>query len=58
LEANWQVIKRQKEDNSENGKEYVWLTKTPSQNLMLDRQVLIIKERLVGHKSFLPQEVV
>jgi hypothetical protein len=37
LEANWQVIKRQAEDNFENGKKYVGLIETPSQNLMLDR---------------------
>jgi hypothetical protein len=37
LEANWQVIERQTEENFENGEEYVGLTKTPSQNLMLER---------------------
>jgi hypothetical protein len=36
LEANQQVIERQIEDNIENGEEYVGLTKTPYQNLMLD----------------------
>jgi hypothetical protein len=37
LEANWQVIERQIEDNLENGEEYVGLTETPYRNLMLDR---------------------
>jgi hypothetical protein len=36
LEVNWQVIENQIKDNFENGKEYVGLTKTPCQNLMLD----------------------
>jgi hypothetical protein len=31
---------------------------TPYWNLMLDRQILRIKERPTGHKSFLPQEMV
>ncbi len=34
------------------------LQKPHIENLMLDRQILIIEERLVGHSSFLPQEVV
>jgi len=34
------------------------LTETAYWNLMLDRQIMIIEERLVGHKSFLPQKVV
>jgi uncharacterized protein (UPF0335 family) len=37
LEANRQVIERQKEDNNENGEEDAWLTKTPYWNLMLDK---------------------
>jgi hypothetical protein len=37
LEANWQVIKIQTENNLEIGKEYVGLTKTPYRNLMLDK---------------------
>jgi len=36
----------------------VGITKTPYLNLMLDKQVLKTKERLTGHMSFLPQEVV
>jgi hypothetical protein len=32
--------------------------KTPYQNLMLDRRMLKTKERPMGHRSFLPQEVV
>ncbi len=58
LEANHQIIKRQIEDNLENGEEYVGLTKTSYHNLMLDRWVLRMKERLIGHMSFLPQGVV
>jgi hypothetical protein len=27
LEANWQIIKKQIENNLENGEEYTWLTK-------------------------------
>jgi hypothetical protein len=50
--------KSQTEDNIENGKEDVRLTKTPYWNLMLDRRVLRIEKRPMGHKSFLPQEVV
>jgi hypothetical protein len=45
------------EKNLENGKEYASLTQSPCQNLMLDQQVLRIKERYARHKSFLPQEV-
>jgi hypothetical protein len=37
LEANWQVIEKQKRNNFDNGKEYAWLTKTPYQNLMLNK---------------------
>jgi hypothetical protein len=40
LEANWQVIESQIKDNFENGEEYTGLTKTPSQNLMLDKRIL------------------
>jgi hypothetical protein len=36
----------------------VGITKTPYQNLMLDKQVMRTKERHVRHRSFLPQEVV
>jgi hypothetical protein len=38
--------------------EFARLTKTPYRNLMLDKKVLRIEERLVGHKPFLPREVV
>jgi hypothetical protein len=58
LEANRQVIESHTEDNLENGKEYAGLTKTHIKNLMLDKQMLRIKERPIGHKSFLPQEMV
>jgi len=58
FKANQQVIKSQTKDNFENGKEYVGLRETPFQNLMLDRRVLRIEERLARHRSFLPQEVV
>jgi hypothetical protein len=58
LEANRQVIENQTENNFENGEEYARLTETPYQNLMLDKLVLIIEEKFVGHMSFLPQEVV
>jgi hypothetical protein len=58
LEANWHVIERQTKDNLENGEEYAGLTKTPYQNLTLDIRVLKTEVRPVGHKSFLPQEVV
>jgi hypothetical protein len=58
LEANWQVIEKQTKDNLENGEEYAGLTKIPYHNLMLDKQVRRIEERPMGHKSFLPQEVV
>jgi hypothetical protein len=40
LEANYQVIESQIENNLENGKEYARLIKTPYQNLMLDRRIL------------------
>jgi hypothetical protein len=54
LEANWQVIERPIENNLENKKEYVGLTETPYQNVMLDKRVLKIEGRLAGHRSFLP----
>jgi hypothetical protein len=37
LEANWQVIERQIKNNLENGKEYAGPTKTPYQNLTLNK---------------------
>jgi hypothetical protein len=58
LEANRQVIKRQIEDNIENGEEDARLTETPYRNLMLDKWVLRTKERQVRHMLFLPQKVV
>jgi len=58
LEANWQVIESQTKDNLKNGEEYARLTRTPYRNLMLDKRVLRIEERLAGHMSFLAQEVV
>jgi hypothetical protein len=58
LEVNQQVIEKQIEDNVKNGHEYARLIETPYWSLMLDRQVLKIEGNLIGHKSFLPQEVV
>jgi hypothetical protein len=58
LEADPQVIERQKKYNIENGEEYVGLIETPYWNLMWDKRVLKINERPTRHKSFLPQEVV
>jgi hypothetical protein len=58
LEADRQVTKRWTQDNLENGKEYVGLAETPYWNMMLDRQVLRTEVKHVGHRSFLPQEVV
>jgi hypothetical protein len=37
LDESWQVIEKQTEDNFENGEDYTRLTKTPYQNLMLDK---------------------
>jgi hypothetical protein len=58
LEVNRQVIEKQTKNNFKNGEECEGLTKTSSQNLMLDRQVLRTKERPPGHRLFLSQEVV
>jgi hypothetical protein len=58
LEANCQGPEKEIKDNLENGKEYVRIMETPYQNLMLDRRVLKTEETFIGHKSFLPQEVV
>ncbi len=58
LEANWQVNEKHIEDNVGNGQEYAGLTKTLYWSLMLDKQVPRIEERPIGHRSFLPQEVV
>jgi hypothetical protein len=58
LESNQKNIEKHVENNLENGKEYAGLIKTQYQNLMLDKRVIIIKERLVRHKLFIPQEVV
>jgi hypothetical protein len=52
------VIEKQTENNLENGKEYVGVIETPYWNLLLDKRVLIIQEKLAKHRSFLPQEVV
>jgi hypothetical protein len=57
LEANQQVFEKQTKDNLENGEEYAGLTETPYRNLMLDKQILRTKEKLMGHRLFLPQEV-
>jgi hypothetical protein len=58
LEANRLVTKKQTENNLENGEEYSRTIETPYWNLMLHRRVLRTEERPIGHKSFLPQEVV
>jgi len=58
LEANRQVTKRETENNLENGKLYAGITKISYRNLMFDRRILRIKERLARCMSFLPQEVV
>jgi hypothetical protein len=58
LEANYQVIESQIENNLENGEEYARLIKTPYQNLILDRRILKTEERLAKHMSILPQEVI
>jgi hypothetical protein len=54
----WRQIIKSLEDNLENGEEYVGLTETPYQNLMLDKLILRTKEWPIGHRLFLPQEVV
>jgi hypothetical protein len=58
LDANQQIIESLTENNLENGEEYVRFIETPYWNLMLDKQVLITKERHAGHMLFLPQKVV
>jgi len=45
LEANRQVTKWETKDNLENGEKYVGISKTPYQNLMLDKRVLKIEEK-------------
>jgi hypothetical protein len=54
LEANCQGIKRETKDNLENGEEYVGITESPYWNMMLDKKILKIKDKLIRHKSFLP----
>jgi len=58
LEANQPIIEKQTNNNLEYGKEYVGLIETPYLNLMLDKRVMITKERHERHGLFLPQEVV
>jgi hypothetical protein len=58
LEPNHHSPKKETKDNLENGRKYVKIIKTPYQNLMLNRQVLKIGEKPIGHRLFLPQEVV
>jgi hypothetical protein len=48
LEANRQGPEGETKYNHENGREYARITKTPYWNLTFDKQVLKIKERLVG----------
>ncbi len=47
LKANRQGLERKIKNNHENGREYAMITKTLYQNLMLDRQVLKTKEKLI-----------
>jgi hypothetical protein len=58
LEGKWANYWNQTKNKLENGEEYARLIKTPYWNLMLDKWVLKTKEKLAGHRSFLPQEVV
>ncbi len=58
LEVNCHVIEKKTKENFDNGEEYIRPTETAYWNLMLDKQIMIIEEKLVGHKSFLPQKVV
>jgi len=58
LEANCQGPKGETENTHENGREYARISKTPHRNLMLDKRVWRIEERLARHRSFLSQEVV
>ncbi len=51
LSSHW---KKKTKENLENKEEYIGLTETPYRNLMLDRQVMQIEERLAGHRLFLP----
>jgi hypothetical protein len=44
LEENYQVTKWKIEYNVENGEKYVGISKTPYQNLMLDKWFIRIKE--------------
>jgi hypothetical protein len=52
LEANHQVIEQETKDNFENGQEYVGIAKAPYRNLMLDKQILRTKGKLVRHNCF------
>ncbi len=54
LDGDSEFTKRETEDNLENGKEYVGITKTPYWNLMLDKQIWSTKEIHVGHRLFQP----
>ncbi len=58
LEANCQVPEGQIENIHENGRKYVQIIKIPYQNLMLDRQVLIIENKPIRHKKNLPLKLV
>jgi hypothetical protein len=58
LEANCQILGRQIENDLEDREEFVGLIETPYRNVMLDRRIMQIDERLVGNRLFLPQEVV
>ncbi len=58
MKANRQVARSKIEDNLENGEEYAGIIETPYRNLILDKWVQETKERFVGHRSFLSQEVV
>jgi hypothetical protein len=58
LEANHRGLEGETKYNHENGKEYVGITQTPYQNLILHMRVLKIEKKPSRHKPFLPQEVV
>jgi hypothetical protein len=46
LEANYQGLEGEIENNHENGREYAEIKKTSYQNLMFDRKILRIEEDL------------
>ncbi len=57
LEANCQGPEGEIESNHENGREFVGITRTSYQNLMLERWILRTEKSTIWHKLLLPQEV-